>query len=236
VNGASAAASALTFLRANPMIANDDDMQMPFFTAGPNPMNQFQNQRAANIDTNRSFTGLLRRLNDPRVLRYSLTPSNPNSFHVQVNSPVILVSFAETKFIEAEALQRAGMSADAATAYRDGVRASITKVGLTAAQADTYLAQESVSLANVSSAEALNRIAIQKFIALFPTGEGYNEWRRTGQPALTPNAGQPAIPRRFPYPQEERFFNDANRQAAMTRQGVRDAGDLLTPVWWDGGK
>lgn len=236
INGASAAANALTALRANPMTANDDDLQMVFTAGGPNPMNQFQNQRAGNIDTNRIFTGLLRRLNDPRVGRYTLGTGNANSFHVQTTSPVIFISFAETKFIEAEALWRAGNSTEAATAYRDGIRASFTKVGLTQAQADTYVEQASVALTGASATEGLSRIAVQKYIALFPSAEGYNEWRRTGQPALTPNAGQTAIPRRFPYPQEERFYNDDNRKAALTRQGVRDAGDLTTPVWWDGGR
>jgi hypothetical protein len=234
VNGMTAATQALQFLRVNPMTANDDDMQLVFLTSAPSPMNQFQNQRAGNIDTARTFSALMRRLNDPRNTRYGLLTNNPNSFHVQVTAPVIFLSFAEAKFIEAEALARTGQSP--ADAYRDAVRASFTKVGLTAAQADTYLAQDAVSIASTNAQETLARIATQKYIALFPSGEAYNEWRRTGQPALTPNVGQTAIPRRFPYPQEERFYNNPNRQAAVTRQGVRDAGDLLTPVWWDGGK
>ncbi|MBD1208479.1 MAG: SusD/RagB family nutrient-binding outer membrane lipoprotein [Ignavibacteria bacterium] len=237
VNGASAAATALQHLRVNPMTANDDDFQLLFpGSAAPSPMNQFQNQRAGNIDTNRNFSSMLRRLNDPRITRYGLLTTNPNSYHVQTNAPVIFLSYAETKFIEAEAQQRAGQTQAASDAYREGIRASFTKVGLTAAQADTYSAQDAVSLTGVSAQEALVRIATQKYLALYPSAEGYNEWRRTGQPALTPNPGQTAIPRRFPYPQEERFYNNANRQAALTRQGVRDAGDLTTPVWWDGGK
>lgn len=234
INGMAAATQALQFVRVNPMTANTDDFQIAFLASAPSPMNQFQNQRAGNIDTARSFSALLRRLNDPRNTRYGLLTTNPNSFHVQTTSPVLFLSFAEAKFIEAEALARTGQSAVAA--YTDAVRASFTKVGLTDAQADTYLAQDLVSIANTSAQETLARIATQKYIALFPSGEAYNEWRRTGLPVLTPNPGQTAIPRRFPYPQEERFYNNDNRQAALTRQGVRDAGDLATPVWWDGGK
>ncbi|TAE21873.1 MAG: SusD/RagB family nutrient-binding outer membrane lipoprotein [Candidatus Kapaibacterium sp.] len=234
LNAMQAATQSLQFLRANPLTGNADDLQITFSAGAPNPMNQFQNQRAGNIDTNRAFTNLLRRLNDPRFPRLTLRTNNLLSWHVQTTAPVILASFAEAKFIEAEALARTGQSAT--DAYRDAVRASFTKLGLTAAEADTYLAQESVSIASTSGAETLTRIVTQKFIALFPSGEGYNEWRRTGVPALTPNSGQSAIPRRFPYPQEERFYNDANRVAALARQGVRDAGDLATPVWWDGGR
>jgi hypothetical protein len=236
INAMQAATQALQFLQANPMTSNTDDMQLLFNASAPNPMFQFQNQRAGNIDTNRNFSALLRRLNDPRNTRYGLLTNNTNSFHVQAAAPVIFISFAEVKFIEAEALIRTGQAARAAEAYRDAVRASFTKVGLTAAQADTYLAQDQVSIAASNTQEALTRIATQKYIALFPGGEGYNEWRRTGTPALTPNPGQTVIPRRFPYPQEERFYNDANRTAANMRQGVRDVGDINIPVWWDGGR
>jgi hypothetical protein len=55
--------------------------------------------------------------------------------------------------------------------------------------------------------------------------ENYNDWRRTGWPALTlvTNAQLPSIPRRLLYPQTEINSNPQPQQSAA----------LTDRVWWD---
>jgi hypothetical protein len=56
--------------------------------------------------------------------------------------------------------------------------------------------------------------------------ENYNDWRRTGWPALTivPNAQTAGIPRRLIYPQSELNTNPQPQQSAQ----------FTDRVWWDG--
>lgn len=233
INANTAATQALAALRANPMQGNADDFQLAYNVAAnqTNPMNAFQFQRQNMIDTNPSFSARLARLNDPRRSRLFVTHTNPQAYHVQAAAPSIVLSFSELKFIEAEALLRTNQTAPAQEAYRAAVAANFVKLGLTQAQADTYLQQADVSAENLT----LEKILTQKYIALFMNMEGYCEWRRTGIPALRPNIGN-AIPRRFPYSASERLYNNDNRTAAMQRQGITTEGDIFTPVWWDGGR
>ena len=61
--------------------------------------------------------------------------------------------------------------------------------------------------------------------------ESWNEWRRTGFPALTPaiEGDLNEIPSRYNYPTAEISINRANYDAAVAAQGA----DLLTtPIWW----
>ena len=94
----------------------------------------------------------------------------------------------------------------------------------------------------------LERIIVQKWIAIFPLGvEAWSEHRRTGYPKLLPvptdksggtvNVEQGA--RRLPYPVEEYQQNNANLQAAIQTLGAEQqngdrSGDVMgTRVWWD---
>ena len=94
----------------------------------------------------------------------------------------------------------------------------------------------------------LERIIVQKWIAIFPLGvEAWSEHRRTGYPKLLPvptdksggsvNVEQGA--RRLPYPVEEYQQNTANLQAAIQTLGAEQqngdrSGDVMgTRVWWD---
>jgi hypothetical protein len=87
----------------------------------------------------------------------------------------------------------------------------LTGYGLSASAA-AYLAQASVDPG--AGSLTLNLIMTQKHLALFMEPELFNDWRRTGFPALTPNAGS-QIPRRFPYPQQELNLNSNTPQATI---------------------
>jgi hypothetical protein len=82
----------------------------------------------------------------------------------------------------------------------------------------------------------MREIYTQFWFGVFPDAqEVYNNYRRTGWPALTPNnyptnATGGKIFRRCLYPTSEKNLNTANYNAAVARQG---ADDLMTHIWWD---
>jgi hypothetical protein len=150
-------------------------------------------------------------------------------------TPSNLMVYAEVEFILAEAanLGIAGVGG-AAGHYNAGVTASILQWGGTQAQADAYLVRPGVAYAG--GATGLNRIGLQKWIALFTQGtEAWSEWRRTGNPATVIIGPQhypdvTAIPRRLPYPSNEQSVNAASLAEAIARQGPDT---YLTRIWWD---
>ena len=85
--------------------------------------------------------------------------------------------------------------------------------------------------------KALETIMDQSYVALYGQAEVevWTNYRRTGYPALIPNpdgsnGNNPSgvLPRRIPYPQNERITNEANLNAAKANQG----GDLLDVDLW----
>ncbi len=145
----------------------------------------------------------------------SVNTSYIGSAFASVNSPVGIVTYAEAKFIEAEAKFRLGQNAQPALA--DGVAASVLKVtGTPATPAFLTAATTTVTLANIIQ---------QKYIALYLTMEPYNDYRRTGFPALVPNQGSntKTIPLRLPTSVEERQYNP----------NATVVSNVTTNVWWD---
>lgn len=159
------------------------------------------------------------------------------SYYGTATSPVIILSFSEAKFIEAEARLIINNSDPlAATALQDAVRASFAKVisnptdpyATAQKQADYITARASLT---GNAATDLETIITQKYIALFLQPEVWSDYRRTGYPAipLAQNATSSAnpdglIPRRIPYPQNEQSLNK-NAPAGSTYQSPR--------LWWD---
>jgi hypothetical protein len=151
-------------------------------------------------------------------------------------TPSYIMTYAEVSFLKAEAAMRGwgGLTAaQAATFYNDGVTASITQWGGTAAQAAAYLAQANVAF---NPATGLQQIGLQKWIALFTQGtEAWSEYRRTGFPThivAGPRmySDTPGIAMRLTYAPAELSVNKAGLDAAIARQGA----DLTTTkVWWD---
>ncbi len=153
---------------------------------------------------------------------------------VNYDKPNIFQSYAEVRFLLAEAAERGwNVPGDAQTHYEAGIEAAMQHMNLYGFSISDGEIQEYIS--NVPAAD-LEQIATQKWIALFLNGyEAYAEWRRTGFPVLTPvnfpgNESNGQIPRRIIYPIQEPGNNRANYEAAVSRQGP----DLLTTrMWWD---
>lgn len=159
------------------------------------------------------------------------------SYYGTATSPVVLLSFSEAKFIEAEArvlLNPADPLAQ--TALQAAVKASFAKV--ISNPADPYATpQKQADYINAKAtltgdaAKDIETIITQKYIALFLQPEVWSDYRRTGYPdiPLAQNATSSAnpdglIPRRIPYPQNEASLN-VNTPKGSTYQSPK--------LWWD---
>lgn len=233
---AAAAQKALNYLQ-NSFTSSSDNLVATF--DGGNNQNLwygFSNQRSGYMSMGKYFVDILKNNNDPRLTYFvGLDSHNPSGysgsapedadtdaspfgsfFAGSASTSNIIFSYSEIKFIEAEAQFRLGNATSAQAALKAAVSASLVDV----------TGSDNPTFANTASAAVtLQNIITQKYIALFTTIEPYNDWRRTGFPALTPNQNSQSkkIPLRLITPKSERTLN--------TNATV--VGDLYAPVWWD---
>ncbi len=204
---------------AKAMQANTDNMQFVFggTATTENPWSQFNNQRG-DVDIADYFYGMLGTLKDPRVVPFW----DDGSLYMGSGSPVPFITYTEVKFIEAEALLRTSKTTEAKTAFTNAVTASLAASGISASASTTYLAQTAVT---PTGDITMDRILQQKYIALFTQSESWTDWRRTGMPSIPATAGFKTtdIPRRWPYPLNERLNN-------VNYPGLKNNTDR---VWWD---
>lgn len=182
----------------------------------------------------------LQNTNDTRIGRiYSATSAGPGTYngHTQgdvlnssTNYPVshvgpgllqnssqdgIVFTAAESLFLQAEAVQRGYLGGSAQALYESGIEESYKLLGLTAADAATYYGQSFNLVGWASSANKIEAIINQKWIALngINGAESWIENTRTGYPAhvpLSPVATAPNRPVRLLYPSSEIAGNTAN--------------------------
>ncbi|GAB2772108.1 SusD/RagB family nutrient-binding outer membrane lipoprotein [Rhabdobacter roseus] len=156
----------------------------------------------------------------------------------KLQSPMFLVTYAQTQLLLAEAVHRGWIQGSAATSYANGIRAHMEQMALyDANSAIGSAAIEAYVAANpLDASKALEQINTQYWIASLMNGpETFANFRRSGYPALTPNpfpgkAIKGAFIRRLTYPNSELSVNKANFDEAVARMG---ADDLDTRVWWD---
>jgi hypothetical protein len=167
--------------------------------------------------------------------------ANPNWSRIlsesnrQQNGRVALVTAAETHLLRAEAADRGWTTENMGALYQAGIEISFQQWGL-AVPAGSYFTQPNVALASPAGTGAnIRNIAVQQYIAAYPDGlRGWNIWRRTGFPALTPaqdatNSSR-QIPRRYTYGQT----SYASNTAAVTAAAAAIGGDTQdTRMWWD---
>lgn len=172
------------------------------------------------------------------------------TFLYNKNLPGVMFTAAEVDFLKAEAYERWG--GDAATAYADGVNASIefyyslnqnavlisgapvTAERATSPSADdiaTYLAQEDIAYTGTTE-EKLAKIGTQKWLNFFvlQANEAWSEVRRTGYPEIDfplDPFDDALPPSRLLYPNTEKTNNAANYAA------VSGADDRFMSVFWD---
>jgi hypothetical protein len=162
------------------------------------------------------------------------------------NSKVTIIHAAAVLLAKAEATELGWISGTtAATYYESAIAESYAQWGLAAGAVASYIAGPLVTYTG-TTAEKINKIALQRYIALYPDGlQGWCEWRRTGIPALTPaqnsvnTGGQ--IPRRFVYGNNDYNTNGESVRAAAAAIPLPvptptggTAGDTQNgKVWWD---
>lgn len=194
---------------------------VPFFNneTQSNPWYQYIEQRSDISYIGGYFNQTLLSLNDPRAGAYIdqandvLTP-----LLAGISSPVTLLSYTEVLFMKAEVLS-AKNDPSAVAVYDSAVASAFNDAGVT--MPSNYLVANALS--GTTHAERLPQIILQKYLSLFTQTEPFTDWRRTGYPTLTPNAGT-QIPRRFLYPLEE---------VSLNKQNVPQGTNLFTRVWWD---
>ncbi len=141
------------------------------------------------------------------------------------DAPIRMLTFAEYNFMRAEAALY-GAPGVAQTFFTAGITASLTNAGVAAVDIATYLAVNGTLIGTPD--QQLKQIIEEKYIANYGVVmESWNDWRRTGYPAITKvsNAVTADIVRSLPYPQSE---IDVNTKAPAQK------GDLSAKfVFWD---
>jgi hypothetical protein len=165
--------------------------------------------------------------------------SRLSSNMLSLTAPNLILTYAESEFLLADASKRWGIGGDAQTHYNNGVLAAIEQLSAygKAATISTTLAQKYLTAHAYNDGDALEQINTQFWLCtIMNEYEAWSNWRRTGYPQLTPtdypgNVTNGTIPRRMEYPITQKFTNLANYNAAVARLAGGDA--LTTRVWWD---
>ncbi|MGB4844972.1 MAG: SusD/RagB family nutrient-binding outer membrane lipoprotein [Ferruginibacter sp.] len=183
-----------------------------------------------------------------RVLRADLRTADAP--YVVLPCSIVLLASAEGK-------ERGWIPGSASADYAAGVAASFQQWGLTmpaayltgganyaagagvpgsigagAAPYDNFRVASS-NIQDAATTTALQRIALQRWIAAFPNGnEGWAEFRRTGVPNLkTTRFNTGPFVRRYVYGNTDYGLNNANTLEAVGRIAGGDKQD--SHVWWD---
>ncbi|MBD1397741.1 SusD/RagB family nutrient-binding outer membrane lipoprotein [Pontibacter sp. JH31] len=140
-------------------------------------------------------------------------------------SPIIIASYAEMKFIEAEAAFRAGNRDRAYTAYLTGIRAHMDKLGVPPNERDAYLNNPAVAVGAANLTLAL--IFKEKYVVTYLNPEAWNDARRFDYQyagfTLPVGADLPTFIRRVAYPQGESSKNPNTPNSPV----------LSDKLWWD---
>ncbi len=159
---------------------------------------------------------------------------------LSIGAPSLILTYAETEFLLADAAKRWGVGGDAATHYKNGVLAAITQLSAygDAATISSDDAQTYLDAHPYNSGTALSQINYQYWLCtLMDEYECWANWRRCGDlPYLKPtsypgNVSNSTIPRRLVYPPSQKVTNLANYNAAVA--GLTGGDKITSRVWWD---
>lgn len=201
------------------------------------------------------FVDTLLLYKDPRIARFYTTAASPVGTYVGFNNgsasaapalanrsrygvyligaageaPIRMITNFQRAFIQAEASLILGVAGNAQSFYQEGIRASMTKAGIAAADINAYFAAnpQIVTLSG-STQNQLRQILTQKWIANFGIGlDAYDDYRRWGYPALAqvlnPAGDDGTRPVRLPYTD-----NEIQRNPSITVQPKTNE-----RLWWD---
>lgn len=151
-----------------------------------------------------------------------------NTFYAAQTAPILIATYAEQKFIEAEAAFRDGQMGRAYDAYLAGIEAHMDKMGVEESEKADYMSDPVVAVGQ--SGLTLDLIFKEKYTAMYLHPEAWVDARRYDYqykgmetPAnLNPDLNGNFI-RRLAYPNSETQRNSEN---------VPDV-TLLDRIWWD---
>lgn len=142
------------------------------------------------------------------------------------NSPLQIITYAECKFIEAEARFRSSDAAGAYTAYMEGIQASMKKLGVPDTAIQRYMNDPAVAVG--AGSLTLATIMKEKYVACFLSPVTWDDMRRMDYAykdfALPVNAVLSTFIRRISYPVDETATNGEN---------VPPVSGLDQHLWWD---
>ncbi|MBU6168786.1 MAG: RagB/SusD family nutrient uptake outer membrane protein [Bacteroidetes bacterium] len=163
-------------------------------------------------------------------------------FYARPTSPYPFITYAEVKFIEAEARLRSGNKTAALAAYQEGVRANMRRLGVPAAQIDAFwsgLVTNGVQQHFDNLTTGLSHIMRQKYIALVFNPETWVDMRRMdySKDIYGPSLNRPI--NLNPLFAEGEWIRGMIMEGNEEVRNGANVGDnspalrLKTPLWWD---
>ncbi len=172
----------------------------------------------------------------------NISSNNPTSdkFYGE-NTDYMLMSYAESRFLLAEAAWRGWANAGSAKElYEEGIRASMDYLGIT--DYSDYMDGGDVPF-SADKEKQFEQIITQKYIAIFPNGhEAWAEFRRTGYPKYLKPVAQPEAGsvtkgqfiKKIKYVNNEYDYNPSHVNDPSLNGGQGDGVNVR--VWWDTGR
>jgi len=150
-------------------------------------------------------------------------------------SSVYIITAAQAYLARAEAADLGWTTENLSEMYKKGIELSFEQWDV-AAPANTYFAQTTVAVGAAGAAANKKNIAIQRYLASYPDGlQGWNIWRKTGYPQLTPApdavSTSKQIPHRYLYAAGEYTTNKESVDAAVARVSGSYTQD--SKIWWE---
>ena len=163
-------------------------------------------------------------------------------FYARPTSPYPFITYAEVKFIEAEAHLRSGNKTAALAAYQEGVRAHMRRLGVASSQIDAFwsgLVSNGVQQHFDNLTTGLSHIMRQKYIALVFNPETWVDMRRMdySKDIYGPSLNRPI--NLNPLFAEGEWIRGMIMEGNEEVRNSANVGDnspafrLETPLWWD---
>lgn len=151
------------------------------------------------------------------------------------SSPTYILTAAQVALVRAEAANLGWTTEPMVALYNQGIALSFEQWGVGTPSAG-YLSNPGVALGAIGASNNVKNISVQRYLASYPDGQqGWNIWRKTGFPVLTPASAavntSKQIPRRIAYSPNEQTSNKANNDAAIARLTGGNTQDAK--IWWD---
>jgi hypothetical protein len=169
-----------------------------------------------------------------------------SGFYTKQTSPFPFITYSEVKLIEAEARLRSGDISGALTAYEEGVKSNMRKLGVTQAEIASYWSAQltdglAAHFANLT--QGLSHIMRQKYITLCLNPETWVDMRRSdfSQAIYGPSLKRPLNLNTviFDINNDNQWIRGMVYETNEQTRNPDNVGDnsekyrLLTPLWWD---